>query len=78
MELNDYDVWLKEVIDRYKGFSPRRHHPIEGLPGNPRARHTCKDCHRKKYEENMKITGLVKENNWKAWMLWRCKNCDEE
>lgn len=74
MDAYDWEVdKVKKLIA--DGSRSRKGHPVEGLPGDPKARHTCRDCRRKKYEEKMIATGSVKENNWKAWMIWRCKDC---
>lgn len=77
MEAYDWEVEKVKKLIANGSKSPRRHHPVEGLPSDPKARHTCRDCHRKRYEEDMIATGSVKENNWKAWMIWRCKECPE-
>jgi ribosomal protein L37E len=77
MDLDQYaHERMKRIIEN-NGLS-RRGHPVEGMPGDPMNRHTCIDCGHKKYEKKMIPTGLVKENNFKAWLLWRCQVCGED
>ena len=46
-----------------------------GLPEGPKARHICSDCGRKKYEEAMQTRGYFKDNNFKSWLKWSCRDC---
>jgi len=51
---------------------------VGDLTGNFRgdlARHTCSLCGRKRFERDMKPTGDVGINNFKAWRIWECDRC---
>lgn len=62
-----------ETIEAYqrRGFS---YWELEGQPGLG-LRHTCVKCGRKRYENLMVLYGFVRSNNYKAWLLWKCKVC---
>lgn len=77
MDVNEHTHELMNAIIERKGIS-RRGHKIEGMPGDPKSRHTCVDCGHKRYESLMIPLGRVKENNFKAWLLWRCIVCKED
>lgn len=57
----------------------RKNTLVQGKPSNNlKARHSCFLCKKKKYEFKMVCTDRVKVNNFKAWFLWKCKNCHEK
>lgn len=72
---NARTMFLKNYEESSHSCWSHRRHPVEGKPGDPKARHTCIECGRKTYEENMTPTEQVAFNKFKAWLLWKCKEC---